>query len=147
VAARSLAELRRVPELADLADASELTERFARLPAADWVERLTAAGVGAHVLSTPPEAMLDEWAIAHGVSRQVEFPQAGSGTIVGPSRRLGRTPMRAPAPTPPPGWHGRELLEELGFGERVAELERCGAVVLPQNLERLRDPVGSGQRL
>jgi crotonobetainyl-CoA:carnitine CoA-transferase CaiB-like acyl-CoA transferase len=142
VAARSLDELKRVPDLADLADASELAERFARLPAAVWVERLTSAGVGAHVLGTPPEAMLDEWAIAHGVSRQVDFPEAGSGTIVGPSRRLTRTPLRAPAPTPPPGWHGRELLEELGFGEAIAELEDSGAVVLPQRAERRIDPVG-----
>jgi crotonobetainyl-CoA:carnitine CoA-transferase CaiB-like acyl-CoA transferase len=147
VAARSLDELKGVPNLADLADASQLTERFARLPAAVWVTHLTAAGIGAHVLNTPPEAMLDGWAIAHGVSRQVEFPEAGSGTIVGPSRRLSRTPTRAPTPTPPPGCHGRELLEELGFGARVAELEDSGAVVLPQRSERPVDPVGSGQRL
>jgi crotonobetainyl-CoA:carnitine CoA-transferase CaiB-like acyl-CoA transferase len=147
VAARSLDELRRVPDLADLADATQLTERFAALPAAVWVERLTAAGNGAQVLSTPPEAMLDEWAIAHGVSRQVEFPEAGRGTIVGPSQRLSRTPVRVPEPTPPPGWHGRELLEELGFGQRIAELEHSGAVVLSQASEQLSDPVVSGQRV
>jgi crotonobetainyl-CoA:carnitine CoA-transferase CaiB-like acyl-CoA transferase len=147
VAARSLDEFRCVPDLADLADASQLTERFAALPAAAWVERLTAAGIGAQVLTSPAEAMLDEWAIAHGVSRRVEFPEAGPGTIVGPTRRLSRTPMRPPEPTPLPGWHGRELLEELGFGQRVAELELSGAVVLPQPSERLMDPVVSGQRL
>jgi crotonobetainyl-CoA:carnitine CoA-transferase CaiB-like acyl-CoA transferase len=147
VAARSVDDLKRVPDLAGIGEATELVQRFATLPAAVWVTRLIAAGVGVHVLRTPPEAMLDEWALTHGVSRQVEFPEAGAGTIVGPARRLSRTPMRAPAPTPPPGWHGRALLEELGFGDRVAELEHGGAVVLPRASERLKQATGSSQLL
>jgi crotonobetainyl-CoA:carnitine CoA-transferase CaiB-like acyl-CoA transferase len=146
VAARSLDELKRVPDLADLADAEQLGERIRRLPAAVWVGRFAAAGIGAHVLNTPDQAMLDDWACTHNVSRQVVFPEAGAGAIVGPSPRLSRTPMRAPVPTPPPGWHARELLEELGFSEQVTELEETGAVVFTQRSERLMDPAGSGQR-
>ena len=69
VAAQSMEQLRGIDELADAID---LAECFLRRPAAVCVERLSAAGIGAHALRTPEEAMRDEWALAHGVSRAVE---------------------------------------------------------------------------
>jgi crotonobetainyl-CoA:carnitine CoA-transferase CaiB-like acyl-CoA transferase len=131
LAARSFDQLSGVVGLADLIDPGELAERFALLPAWTWVDRLTAAGIGAHVLTTPQEAMHDEWAMRHGVSREVHCPEAGPGLIVGPSSRLSATPMRPPDPAPPLGWHAVELMHELGFGHRLSELVDRGAVILP----------------
>jgi crotonobetainyl-CoA:carnitine CoA-transferase CaiB-like acyl-CoA transferase len=110
---------------------ADLESRLRHETAACWVERLTAAGVGAHVLNTPEQAMADAWATRQGVSRSVTFPEAGPGVIVGPAPRLSLTPMRPGAPAAPLGWHARELLEELGFGDRVVELVEQRAVTLP----------------
>jgi crotonobetainyl-CoA:carnitine CoA-transferase CaiB-like acyl-CoA transferase len=139
LAARSLSDLAAVEGLSGVAGEADISQRLALLPAITWVERLTAAGIGAHVLRTPEEAMDDEWAVHHGVSRRVEFPAAGSGVIVGPSARLSKTPMRPPQPSPPLGWHGCEVLEELGFGSRIRELTEAGAVVLPPE-QRISSP-------
>src|SRR5207237_8673181 len=108
VAARSRDELTR--GVADV----DLETAFRREPAHVWVERLTSIGIGAHVLNTPEEAMHDPWARAHGVSREVHFPEAGDGMIVGPAPRLSATPMCATEPPPPPGWHAQQILTDLG---------------------------------
>ena len=128
VAAGSLEDLLRVTGVAHTDD---LTSWFAQQPAAVCTARLAGAGIGAYGLSTPETAMRDQWALAHGVSRPVDFPGAGPGSIVGPSPRLSRTPTRVPFATGPTGWHGAELLEELGFGDRRSELVASGAVSLP----------------
>ncbi len=135
MAADSFEQLAGVAGLDNATDADELARRFALLPAAIWVDRLCAAGAGAHVLNTPEDAMQDNWAVAHGVSREVDFPEAGPGRIVGPAARLSATPMRATDPSPPLGWHGPELLQELGFGHRLTELVDTGAVILPDALQ------------
>jgi len=128
MAARDASQLAAVEGILETDD---LAHNFAHLPAATWVERLTAAGIGAHVLNTSAEAMQDTWAVSHGVSREVYFPEAGPGTIVGPAARLSATPMQPPDPAAPLGWHARELIAELGLGHRLAELVDSGAVQLP----------------
>jgi crotonobetainyl-CoA:carnitine CoA-transferase CaiB-like acyl-CoA transferase len=114
LAARNRAQLSAV-----IGDVDDLEHCFAQRAAATWVERLTSAGIGAHILNTPAEAMNDAWATSHGVSREVVFPEAGPGRIVGPAARLSATPMQAAAPAAPLGWHAREILEELGLAAPV----------------------------
>jgi crotonobetainyl-CoA:carnitine CoA-transferase CaiB-like acyl-CoA transferase len=124
-----LVDVARVPS----AEAETVLARaLAEAPAARWVERLTVAGFGAHLNRTIDEAMQDAWATSHGLSREVEFPQAGPGRLVGPAPRLSWTPMRPAYPAPPVGWDGEQVLQELGLGPRQSELVDQGAVVLPQ---------------
>jgi crotonobetainyl-CoA:carnitine CoA-transferase CaiB-like acyl-CoA transferase len=138
LAARNVEELRGVQELADIQAESgemleaELSARFAKCSAAEWIARLAKAGVAAHALNTPAEAMQDPWALSHGLSRTVEFPAAGTGQVVSPAPRLSHTPMRAPKPAPPIGSDGEEVVRELGLGHRLADLVAGGAVHLPQ---------------
>jgi crotonobetainyl-CoA:carnitine CoA-transferase CaiB-like acyl-CoA transferase len=138
LAARSRDELHAVESLAHLAAQddetfeAELSACFARHPAAEWLARLAKAGVAAHLLNTPEEAMRDAWAVSHGVSRSVEFPGSGAGQVVSPPPRLSRTPMRAPNPAPPIGSDGEEIVRELGLGDRLAELVGSGALRLPE---------------
>lgn len=105
-----------------------LSARFAVLPAATWVERLTAAGVGAHVLRDIQEVMEDPWAKAHGLSVERDFPELGRVRTVGPSGRLSWTPPRLTAPAAPPGSHNRDVLAEIGLGDRYEELVATGVL-------------------
>jgi crotonobetainyl-CoA:carnitine CoA-transferase CaiB-like acyl-CoA transferase len=135
VAASSLERLACIDGLEGLNPAAldtELAERFARGPAALWIQRLTAAGLGAHLSASIEEAMADPWARDHSVIQVVDFPHAGPGLLVGPAPRLSRTPMRAGFPAPPIGWDGEAIVRELGLGERLAELVASCALVLPE---------------
>lgn len=35
-------------------------------------------------------------------------------------------------PAPPVGWHGREVLGEVGFGDTFSELVEKGAIAVPK---------------
>jgi crotonobetainyl-CoA:carnitine CoA-transferase CaiB-like acyl-CoA transferase len=110
-----------------------LSKRLAQAPLATWLERLPRAGVGAHPCSLPEEAMQDAWAHGHGVVREVDFPGAGAGLVVGPASRLASTPMRPGYPPPPIGWDGEAIVGEVGLGDRLADLVQSGALVLPRS--------------
>ena len=73
-----------------------LEVRFATAPAVVWVERLSALGMGAHVLMDYDEVMEVADVKARGLSIVREHPQAGPIRLVGPSRRLFLTPTRPP---------------------------------------------------
>jgi crotonobetainyl-CoA:carnitine CoA-transferase CaiB-like acyl-CoA transferase len=109
-----------------------LEERFAAGPAAVWVEQLTAAGLGAHRLTTIREIMDDPWAKAHGLS--LTRDHAGFGTIdtIGPAPRLSRTPVVPGRPAPRYGADTDEILAEHGLAPRRDELVGAGAVRLSQ---------------
>ncbi|HEX5141038.1 MAG TPA: CoA transferase [Dehalococcoidia bacterium] len=101
---------------------TELTSRFEEAPAADWVAKLLAAGAGAHVMRQTEENMEDAWVKARGLSVEREFPELGLVRTVGPSGWLSETPLKLTTPAAPAGSHNREVLEELGLGERYEEL-------------------------
>jgi crotonobetainyl-CoA:carnitine CoA-transferase CaiB-like acyl-CoA transferase len=101
-------------ELAGLGEA-ELTEIFRTRAAQYWVDRLTAAGAGAHVLTDQPDLMDDEVVRARGLSIERDHPGFGRARMAGPSRRLSRTPPRPTFPVGPPGSDTQAVLDELGF--------------------------------
>jgi crotonobetainyl-CoA:carnitine CoA-transferase CaiB-like acyl-CoA transferase len=103
-----------VTELAGLGEA-ELAETFRTAPARDWVNRLTAAGIGAHVLVDQPDLMDDPVAWARGLVVERDHPGFGRARMAGPSPRLSRTPARPGRPVGPPGADTRAVLSELGF--------------------------------
>jgi crotonobetainyl-CoA:carnitine CoA-transferase CaiB-like acyl-CoA transferase len=103
-----------VPELADL-DEGGLVATFRTAPAQSWVDRLTAAGIGAHVLVDQPDLMDDEVALSRGLVIEREHPGFGRARLAGPSTRLSLTPPRPGSPVGPPGSDTRVVLTELGF--------------------------------
>jgi crotonobetainyl-CoA:carnitine CoA-transferase CaiB-like acyl-CoA transferase len=119
-----------------------LENRFRQAPVATWVERFTAAGVGAHLNTSIEEAMDDGWAREHGVTYAAEFPQAGSGLLVGPAPRLSLTPMHHGFPANPVGWEAVEVVREIGLADRLDELERSGAIIVPEAARVLTQPGG-----
>jgi crotonobetainyl-CoA:carnitine CoA-transferase CaiB-like acyl-CoA transferase len=103
-----------VPELADLSEEGLVTI-FRTAPAQSWVDRLTAAGIGAHILVDQPDLMDDEVTRTRGLSVERQHPGFGRARMSGPSRRLSLTPPRPGRPAGPPGSDTRAVLDELGF--------------------------------
>ena len=67
--------------------------------------------------------------IAHNdVFRTVEHPIAGRLRQARPAPRFGRTPVAPGGPAPVAGQHTREILAEIGFGDRVDEWLTRGVV-------------------
>lgn len=103
-----------VAELAGLGE-EDLTAVFRTAPAQSWAGRLTAAGIGAHILVDQPDLMDDDTVRARGLSLERQHPGFGRARMAGPSRRLSLTPPRPGCPVGPPGSDTRAVLDELGF--------------------------------
>ncbi len=111
---------------------SAASARFATEPADAWVARLTAAGIGAHRLTTLEQVMEDPWAKAHQLSVARDHEGVGRLRMVGPSPRLSGTPVRVTSPVGLAGAEGREVLVELGLSEEAIDaLCAAGVVALP----------------
>ncbi|MCK9485815.1 MAG: CoA transferase [Dehalococcoidia bacterium] len=137
--ARNAAELAAVEGLEAVATqegeslAKALEERLAQGTAAEWVARLTAAGVGAHhVVNSTDDLMTLDYAREQGLSVTREHPHWGAVTSTGPAPRLSRTPVRPGDPAPVLGAHSREVLREAGLGDRVEALIASGGVLEAQ---------------
>jgi crotonobetainyl-CoA:carnitine CoA-transferase CaiB-like acyl-CoA transferase len=103
-----------LPELAGLEE-EDLAATFRTATAQFWVERLTAVGVGAHVLVDQPDLMDDDVAQGRGLVIDRQHPGFGRARLAGPSPRLSLTPPRPTRPVGPPGSDTRAVLTELGF--------------------------------
>jgi len=111
--------------------ASVLTARFAEAPAEAWVSRLTEAGLSAHVSMNMHENLDNPVVQNRGLSVLREHSGTGEVRNVGSSARLSLAPLETPFPAPPLGWHSREIVEEVGLGDRFADLVAPGVVAAP----------------
>ncbi len=106
-----------------------LEERFLAEDAETWVDRLTAAGVGAHqVVMNSHSLMSIPWVKDQGLSMTREHQEIGLVTSCGPAPRLSRTPVQAGRPAPKPGSDALEILEGVGMGDRFDDLGQRGIV-------------------
>jgi crotonobetainyl-CoA:carnitine CoA-transferase CaiB-like acyl-CoA transferase len=106
-----------------------LEERFAAAPVAAWVDLLTSADIGAHrVLIDPWEPMNSPWAQERGLSMTREVEGMGTVTTSGPAPRLSRTPVRPGRLPVLPGSDAREILAEVGLGDRYEPLLAKGVI-------------------
>jgi crotonobetainyl-CoA:carnitine CoA-transferase CaiB-like acyl-CoA transferase len=106
---------------------AELAAVIATRPAAEWLERLEAAGVPAGKVRGVLEALREAERTGRAATVGVEHPAAGPVELVARPVR----PPGSPPPSPPPllGDHTREVLAELGLGpEEIDALERGGVV-------------------
>ena len=94
-----------------------LESRFADTTVDAAVDRLLAAGVGAHAVRDVQENMDSDWLTSRGVSITREHDGPGRVRTTGPSPRLSRTPVRPGAPASAPGADGASVLEEFGLAE------------------------------
>jgi crotonobetainyl-CoA:carnitine CoA-transferase CaiB-like acyl-CoA transferase len=103
--------------------AQSLAERFRSNAVETWVRRLNDAGIGAHrVVFDLVDLLNDSRVVDQGLSITREHDELGLVTTCGPSPRLSWTPVAPGRPAPKPGAQGREILEEIGLGERFDRL-------------------------
>jgi crotonobetainyl-CoA:carnitine CoA-transferase CaiB-like acyl-CoA transferase len=96
---------------------------------ANWVARLTSAGIGAHRCVTDLDALLqDPWVTAHQLSLTREHADIGLVTTCGPAPRLSRTPIRVGQPASRPGSDAPEVFSEIGLGHRLTALIEADVV-------------------
>jgi CoA:oxalate CoA-transferase len=109
---------------------AELEAVFATRSAAEWSERLDAAGVPAGKIRGVLDAIEAAAAAGSDPRVTVEHPTIGPLQLI-------RSPIRTdgmPAPAPPPllGQHTREVLTELGVSDdEFRALQTRGAVAVP----------------
>lgn len=123
-----------VPDLADL-DEEQRAKTFKSAPAQFWVDRLVAAGIGAHILVYQADLMDDPVARARGLVIEREHQGEGRIRMAGPSPRLSRTPARATRPAGRPGSETRSVLDGLGLDSAdliARDIARSG---LPEGTE------------
>ena len=114
----------------DTADLDALEDRLREKRVQEWVERLHAAGVGAHAVKKVEELMQDAWVREHGLSLTQTIEGLGEMTMPGVAARMSRTPLRVGAPVHPVGSDAPAILASLGLGDRLDDLVRAGAVSL-----------------
>jgi crotonobetainyl-CoA:carnitine CoA-transferase CaiB-like acyl-CoA transferase len=99
---------------------AELEAVFATRPADDWVARLDGAGVPAGKIRPVLDAIEAATMAGRDPRVAVDHPSAGRLELIGSPIRA--EAMRAPEPPPLLGEHTREVLAELGVGDREFEL-------------------------
>lgn len=142
--AADLARIARIDGLERVASAgsgleAELEQGFARRPAAIWVDALQAAGVGAHQVVGLAALMDDGLVRSRRMSVTQTSEEVGEVTMPGVAIAMSATPPRVGEPVRRPGADAARVLERIGLGDAVEELERRWAVqtaALPDGWDR-----------
>lgn len=108
--------------------AKHLEGRFACRSAAVWVDALQAAGLGAHRVTSLVDLMDGALARGRGLSVTQTSEEVGEVRMPGIAISMSRTPLRLGDAARQPGSDAVRVLERVGLGGTVAELERQGAI-------------------
>jgi crotonobetainyl-CoA:carnitine CoA-transferase CaiB-like acyl-CoA transferase len=102
--------------------AASLEATFRSRPVAEWEALLPLHGVAAHAFCPIAQVMVDDVAIARGLSVTREHPGLGLGREVGQIPRFASRPDLTLSPATAPGWHTSEILAELGRADELDQL-------------------------
>ncbi|MBK9133320.1 MAG: CoA transferase [Betaproteobacteria bacterium] len=93
-----------------------LEDAFAARPRAEWLRRLTEAGVPAGAINSVPEALAEPQILHREMVRTYEHPAAGPVQLVMSPFRFGGLATNSERPPPGLGEHTGEVLAEFGIG-------------------------------
>lgn len=137
---RCLPVLREVPGLEralagldgadDDAVAAALEAAFRAGTAREWTDRLTAAGLGAHPVTTLAELMADPWARSRGLTVSQISEEVGEVVMPGIAIRVHGNPPRLGHPVRRPGADAQEVLSRIGLADSAEALEQSWTVQL-----------------
>ncbi len=106
---------------------ARLGEILRQRPAAEWLEKLRAAGVPAAPVTPLPEVLRQPHVRQREMIQTLEHPELGAFQTVASPLARGETPNQPP---PRLGEHGREILTELGLSpEVIDELQAAGILL------------------
>jgi crotonobetainyl-CoA:carnitine CoA-transferase CaiB-like acyl-CoA transferase len=105
-----------------------LQAAFATRTAAEWVDALTAAGLGASAIASLAELMADPAIRAEGLSVTQVSEEAGEVVMPGTAIRLRSREIRPGPPTRQPGNDARTVLAGVGLDDKLDELAAAWAV-------------------
>ncbi|GAB3440286.1 CaiB/BaiF CoA transferase family protein [Actinophytocola sediminis] len=101
---------------------------FSTMTAREWVELLRAMGIGAHEVVDLAELMTDPLVRRRGLSVTQVSAEVGEVTMPGIALSMSATGPRIGAPVAPAGTDAVAVLDRIGLGATVAELEAAGAL-------------------
>jgi crotonobetainyl-CoA:carnitine CoA-transferase CaiB-like acyl-CoA transferase len=109
-----------------------MADILAKRTTGDWLRRLDEADVPCAPVLRRGEVISNEQVVARGLISEFDHPGIGRVRQPKPAAEFSVTPVRAPSPAPTVGEHGRQILEELGYGpEQIAQLGEGKVVRLP----------------
>jgi crotonobetainyl-CoA:carnitine CoA-transferase CaiB-like acyl-CoA transferase len=106
-----------------------IAERIAVRPAAEWLEKLEAAGIPAGPINRIRQALADPQAEFRHVVREIGAGKLGQVPTVGSPLRFDGERADADLPPPALGEHTDEVLGGLGLGAEEIERLRTGGVI------------------
>jgi crotonobetainyl-CoA:carnitine CoA-transferase CaiB-like acyl-CoA transferase len=136
VLAMDLPELAAAPDFATNASRvkhrdqlnARLMEGFSKASAAEWEERLTAAGVPCSRINTVEDVLLDPQTEARDMIMELDHPTLGTIKVPGVPIKLSDTPGGGRRAPPLLGEHQQEVLMELGLSPEAIEALRANKV-------------------
>ena len=106
-----------------------LVERMRTRPAAEWIERLKAAGIPCGGVRDLAQVFADPQLIERAMVVALDHPVAGAIRQLGVPIKMSGTPGAVRTPPPALGQHTETILGELGMsGPEIARLRADGAV-------------------
>ena len=106
-----------------------LVERMRTRPAADWLERLRAAGIPCGAVRDLAQVFTDPQLIERAMVVALDHPVAGAIRQLGVPIKMSETPGAVRTPPPALGQHTAAVLGELGYGAaEIAGLRADGAI-------------------
>ena len=107
-----------------------LIERLSRRPAADWIARLTEAGIPCGAVRDLKEVLTDDQIVERAMVVALDHPVAGTIRALGVPVKLSDTPGTVRTPPPTLGQQTEEILgRDLGLEtSAIARLREVGAI-------------------